>query len=215
MLSTTTATLISSSYWSRRENFSVCERQGRKWVNFSHSLKVGHVRDSFGLRSMSWQNYDHYLQLKPHFNEPYRDLAGLAQGWNPSDWRGAKPGESIWTFWDGCHRLYLWAHPTVNSFWLHIQSFHVFNIEFHVVILRSRDLAWICSVFNWWHGLTRWDRQSEIHLWEGCDGCGTTHDQGTRGVGSVQRVWERHAFHRPGLCFNHSALIGGPIFALI
>lgn len=41
MLSTTTATWISSNYSSRRESFSACERQGRRWANFSRSLKVG------------------------------------------------------------------------------------------------------------------------------------------------------------------------------
>lgn len=41
MLLTTTAMWISLNYWSKKESLSACEKQGRRWVNFSHSLKVG------------------------------------------------------------------------------------------------------------------------------------------------------------------------------
>lgn len=77
------------------------------------------------------------------------------------------------------------------------------NIYSCVLIPRSRYLAWVCSVFNWWHGLTGWDRQGEIHLWESRDSCGTSHDQGTYSVGGIQRVWECHSVHSTGLCFHH------------
>lgn len=66
---------------------------------------------------------------------------------------------------------------------------------------RSRYLARICSIFHWWHGVTRWDWQGEIHLWESCDSCRAPYDQGTDGLGGVQRVRECHLFHITGLLF--------------
>lgn len=199
MLSTTTAMWISSNYWSRRGSFSVCERQGRRWVNFSHSLKVG----VYLIQNNQLTAALHYLQLKPHFVESCRDLARLAQGWDPSDWGGAKPGESIWAFWESCKRLHLWVHPAIFLVFVLTFSHHtILILNTCVFTPRSRYLAWVCSVFNWWHGLTRWDRQSEIHLWESCDCCGASHDQRTDSVGGVQRVWERHSVHSTGLCFH-------------
>lgn len=61
----------------------------------------------------------HNLQLKTGFFEPCRNLARLAQGRDPTEWWGAKPGESLWTIWESCKGLYLWVHTllSLHSFW--------------------------------------------------------------------------------------------------
>lgn len=75
-----------------------------------------------------------YLHLKPHFVESCRDLARLAQGWDPSDWRGVKPGESLWTFWESCKRLYLWVHRTI------VTAFSLTFSHYMIIIINCVSL---------------------------------------------------------------------------
>lgn len=87
--------------------------------------------------------------------------------------------------------------------------YSVFLLVFSPLESRSRYLAWIHAVLDWWDGFSRRHRESEIHLWESCDGGGPPHDQGADCVGSVQGVWKRHSVYAAGwncFLFTHKTL---------
>ncbi len=81
-----------------------------------------HWRLVFVFLLQFWSQMNHltaalllFATEKQRVIESCRDLAGLAQGWDPSDRGGNKPGESLWTVWESRERLYLWVRRSMAS----------------------------------------------------------------------------------------------------
>lgn len=113
----------------KQEGELVRLRKARQKMSELFPLTEGWCMSKYDFR-VSWQQLCVICNNNNiFFFKSCRDLARLAEGWDPSDWGGAKPGESLWTFWEGYKRLHLWVHLNrCHCCLFDIQSSHDLNI---------------------------------------------------------------------------------------